>query len=278
MKPWLTLPARGLPAFWVCLLLTLPHAFGQRPQTIAHRGASGLAPENTLAAFEKAIGMGVDYIELDVHLSQDDSLIVMHDHRVDRTTDGEGDIENLTYAYMAGLDAGSWFSPAFAGERVPTLYQVLRRVNGRTKVLIELKWPASGIYSGLVERVLQTVRACGAQSWVSIQSFETRYLVELYRTAPEIHTQQLIVGRFGALSVTRQAVAGDFVPVRGVRSVNPSVRFLSRRFIDDMHGLGLTVYPYTINEPKKMARALRMGVDGIITNRPDVLLKVVKGQ
>lgn len=255
----------------VSLTLTQTEIWAQT-KIIAHRGASGLAPENTLAAFQQALDIGVDMIELDVHLSQDDSLIVMHDNTVNRCSNGEGEIQNLRYAYIAGLDAGSWFNTQYQNERIPTLSQVLQLVNGKARVLIELKWPPEGIYKKLVEKVLQTIRTYQAESWVSIQSFETRYLEHIHKTAPDMDIQQLIVGRSQAfsVSVTRRLVWGEFIPQPGVSSVNPSVRFLNRKLVEEMHRQGLTVYPYTLNAPKKMRKALRMGVDGIITNRPDL--------
>lgn len=274
--------AKSFLASTVCLALMAITLHAQPApgavRVIAHRGASGLAPENTMAAFEKAVALGADMIELDVHLSKDDSLIVMHDHTVTRTTDGDGEIRDLDYAYIAALDAGSWFGPEYKNERVPTLGQVLRQVDGRTRVLIELKWPSSGIYDNLVKNVLQTIRACHAESWVSIQSFETRYLNQLQRTAPKIDCQQLILGKSDALTlaVTRRLTWGEFSPEPGVTSVNPSYRFLTRRLVEQMHRLGLTVYPYTLNDPKKMAKAIRFGVDGIITNRPDLALALLK--
>lgn len=244
----------------------------KKTQIIAHRGASGLAPENTTAAFSKAMEYHVDMIELDVHLSKDDSIIVMHDHNVERTTNGEGDIENLTYAEIKKLDAGSWFNEKYNNEHVPTLREVLQFVNGRTTVLIELKWPSEGIYKNLVKNVIQTIKECHAESWVIIQSFETKYLQEMHTLAPEIPCHQLIFAVSNALSFSqgRSMHIGEFKPLPHVKSVNISYKFLNKNFVQSMHEKGLTVFTYTVNSEKDMQRAIEMGVDGIITNRPDI--------
>lgn len=242
-------------------------------QIIAHRGASGLAPENTMAAFSKALEYNVDMIELDVHLSLDDSIIVMHDHSVNRTTNGKGDIENLTYAEIKKLDAGSWFNEKYNNERVPTLREVLQFVNGRKPILIELKWPKNGIYKNLVKNVIQTIKDCRAESWVIVQSFETKYLQEMHALAPTISCHQLIFAVSDALSFSqgRSMHIGEFEPLPFVKSVNISYKFLNKNFVQNMHEKGLTVFTYTVNSEKGMQKVIKMGVDGIITNRPDVV-------
>jgi glycerophosphoryl diester phosphodiesterase len=244
---------------------------------IAHRGASGLAPENTLASFAKAMEFNVDFIELDVHVSKDDSLIVMHDYNVERTTSGEGDIEDLTYSYIKTLDAGSEFKPEFKGEKVPTLDEVLKLSGGKTKVLIELKWPKDGLYKDLVKKVVECVRRNKAESWIVIQSFEISYLDEMHVLAPDLECQQLVFAPTSLLPmhVTRKAVAGNFTPLPYVTSVNPHHLFITKAWIKRMHKEHKTVYPFTLNTEDKMRKAINLGVDGIITNFPDVANKVL---
>jgi glycerophosphoryl diester phosphodiesterase len=244
---------------------------------IAHRGASGLAPENTIASFIKAMEFNVDFIELDVHVSKDDSLIVMHDHSVDRTTSGEGDIEDLTYNYIKSLDAGSKFKPEFKGELVPTLDEVLKLSGGKTKVLIELKWPKDGLYKDLIKKVIECVRRNKAESWVVIQSFEVAYLDEMHTLAPDLECQQLIIAPKGIMPmhVTRKLKGGKFTPLPYVTSVNPHHMFVTKAWVEKMHKEHKTVYPFTLNTEEKMRKAINLGVDGIITNFPDVANKVL---
>lgn len=244
---------------------------------IGHRGAAGLAPENTLASFTKAMEFKVDLMELDVHVSKDDSLIVMHDYDVERTTTGKGDIEDLTYSYIKTLDAGSKFKPEFSGEKVPTLDEVLKLSGGKTKVLIELKWPEKGLYKDLVKKVVECVRRNKAESWVVIQSFEVAYLEEMHKLAPDLECQQLIIAPKGIMPmhVTRKLKGGKFTPLPYVTSVNPHHMFVTKAWVKKMHAENKTVYPFTLNTEDKMRKAINLGVDGIITNYPDVANKVL---
>ena len=139
------------------LLLGSFHAHSQhRVQIVAHRGASAYAPENTLAAFRKAIELGADVLELDVHQSIDNQLVVIHDGTVDRTTSGKGTVKDCTVAALKQLDAGSWFSPQFSGERIPTLEEVFGSTPDSINLLIELK-AGSDEYPGIEGRLVDMI-------------------------------------------------------------------------------------------------------------------------
>lgn len=241
-------------------------------QVIAHRGASGAAPENTLAAFRRALP-DADVIELDVHLTADDSVVVMHDATVDRTTNGTGAIHELSSATIANLDAGSWFGDAFAGERVPTLDQVLDLVNGQRTVLIELKWPHQGIYLNLVRRVAETIREHRAESWVIVQSFEYRYLHELHLLAPDITFYQLVYGyrSFPPVYRDRTFHVGTFPTVEGASGLAIYYKFLSPQVVARYHAMGWKVVTWTVNDPGDIRRVANLGVDGIISDNPGVV-------
>jgi glycerophosphoryl diester phosphodiesterase len=241
-------------------------------QAIAHRGVSALAPENTLGAFRLAMATA-DVIELDVHLTCDDSVVVMHDATIDRTTDGKGMIADLTYAELAALDAGSWFSGEFKGERVPSLAQVLDLVNGSRIVLIELKWPKKGIYRNLVTQVLKLIRERKAESWVIVQSFEYAYLRELYSVAPEVTTYQLLYGYlvFPPVYMNRNFHVGAYPVVEGVSGMAINYKFLSPSLVQEIHQKGLKIVAWTVNDPKDIRRAVNLGVDGIISDNPGVV-------
>jgi glycerophosphoryl diester phosphodiesterase len=129
------------------------HLYPQDFLVIAHRGASSYAPENTIAAFDLALQMGARHLELDVHLTRDDYLVVIHDDTVDRTTNGTGPVASQTFAALQGLDAGTWFGEAFVGVRIPTLAEVLTRYQGRMHLHIELK----GLTTHLPQRTVDTV-------------------------------------------------------------------------------------------------------------------------
>ena len=157
------------------------------PLIIAHRGATSLAPENTMAAFELAIEMGVDYIELDVQESLDDSLMVMHDATVDGTTNSSGNVNSYTYAQLKTMDAGSHFSSAFAGEKIPSLYDVLSYAKGKTKICIELK--ASNIES----KAVNMIQNLNLQSDVVIFSFDLNQLQIIKSLDPSLKICYLAV-------------------------------------------------------------------------------------
>ena len=149
---------------------------------IAHRGASSYAPENTLAAFDLALQMGVRHIELDVDFTSDGHIVVIHDDTVDRTTNGSGPVTSHTLAALRALDAGSWFGAQFAGERIPTFDEVLARYKGRVHLHTEIK----GRSPSLSQRTADVIRKHGMEGQVTITSFQTVRLEEMRAYAPEL--------------------------------------------------------------------------------------------
>ena len=155
---------------------------------IAHRGASSYAPENTIAAFDLAIEMGARHIELDVHVTQDNHVVVIHDDTVDRTTSGAGPVTSYTLAALKALDAGSWLGRKFSGERIPTLSEIFRRYDGRVHIHTEIK----GHSAHLSELTVQLVREHGMTKQVTITSFQRARLEETRAHAPELPTGWLV--------------------------------------------------------------------------------------
>lgn len=239
-----------------------------RVDVVGHRG-SREAPENTLAAFR--LGMqSADIIELDVHLSKDGSVIVAHDATAERTTNGAGAWVDLTLEEIRKLDAGSWYGSAFQGEKVPTLEEVLTLVNGNKTVLIELKWPETGIYDSLVTHVVRMIRGHQAERWTIVQSFEPRYLTELHRLAPDLITYELVYGalNFPPVWKDRNFHMGVFNPVEGVRGVVFYYPYLSASFVQKLHAHRMRVGAYTVNKGEDIFRVLNLGVDLVITDYP----------
>ena len=155
---------------------------------VAHRGASGHAPENTIAAYDLAVKMKADYFEVDVQRSKDGHLVIMHDTTVDRTTDGSGSVKDLTLAQLKQLDAGSWFSSAFAGEKIPTLEEVLDRYRGKgIKILIELKNPS--LYPGIEQQVVEALTKRNLdkrKDKVIVQSFDLESVQRFHQLLPTV--------------------------------------------------------------------------------------------
>jgi glycerophosphoryl diester phosphodiesterase len=245
-------------------------AIGEQPVLIfGHRGASAHAPENTLAAFRLAVEQGADGIELDAKLSADGQIVVIHDPTVDRTTNGHGRVSAMTLAELQSLDAGSRFDPSFAGERIPTLEQVLEAVGGKCLVDIEITNYATP-FDPLPLRIADLVRRMGLQESVLFTSFFPSNLFRVRRRLARVPTGQLAwSGWLGALG--RGWLGRQFAP----RWVLPYYTDLSAEYIQRQHALQRKVIAWTVNQSGDAARLLAWGVDGIITDDP-LLMREVK--
>lgn len=235
----------------------------KRPIVIAHRGASGIAPENTLVAIQKAMEFGADMIEIDVHYSKDKKVVVMHDHDVIRTTEGLEDIENLTLEELRQLEAGAWFSAAYAGEPIPLLEDVMSLMQGKKILLIEIKKGRNGRYEGLEQAVMDIVDAYKGRSWVVVQSFEAETVQKVREVAPDVEVHQLVMA------------AGGIGKYEGVTTITPYYRTLTHKFVRKAHEAKLKVFTYTVNSKREMTKCIKSGVDGIITNHPDQLIEIL---
>ncbi|WP_026369197.1 glycerophosphodiester phosphodiesterase [Kallotenue papyrolyticum] len=239
----------------------LQAAFGNRPgpYLIGHRGASGYAPENTMASFERAVAMGVDAIELDVHPTRDGELVVIHDPTLERTTNGRGLVSAHTLAELQQLDAGSWFDPAFAGERIPSLSEVLAWARGRTKVVIEIK-QGPIFYQGIEAQLLATLERTGMRDQVLVISFDHHSVRALKRLAPEIPTGVLYAGRcIDPVALARAAEADGLMPYWAL---------LTREEVEAAHAAGLFISPWGGPE-QDYHFILATGVDAVAADFPD---------
>lgn len=246
----------------------LPQKLPIKTAVIAHRGASGYAPENTLAAIRLALEQQADMIEIDVFLSKDGHIVVMHDASVNRTTNGKGKIADLTLAQLKKLDAGSWFDARFTGEPVPTLAKVLAAVEGKAQLLIEIKQSGGGI----AQKVNDLVAQHQAQSWCIVQSFDTQVIENLHTIKSPLRKYQLVVGNlplFLPYHVNKKLSAGSVYQYTHAQSVNLMYHFTTQSVIDQLHSQKQKAMVWTVNQPSDMRRLMRMGIDGIITNYPD---------
>lgn len=241
-----------------------------RPLNIAHRGARDVAPENTLAAFQAALEAGADGIELDVTRCATGEIVVLHDDTVDRTTDGTGPVSALAFGALRELDAGAWFSARYAGERIPTLAEVLDAVGGRLRINIEIKgraWRGDGIEAEIAEMV----RARGLASSVIISSFNPWALARMKRAAPSLACALLYA------SLTAHLDLGPSLAhhLLRVEAVHPHLRLVTPFYIARAQRHGLRVNVWTVNEEAEMRRLTALGVDGIITDHPALLRQVL---
>lgn len=243
-----------------------------RITVIAHRGASADAPENTLPAVDQAADVA-DFVEVDVQMTRDGRLVVIHDTTLRRTTDvrtrfphrapwGVGD---FTLAELRTLDAGSWFDTRYAGASVPTLQEVLDLLRGRAGLLLEAKAPA--LYPGMAQAVATELNRTGAdRTQVVVQSFDWDFMREIERLAPGVPA-----GLLGGHSLRRRLPTAS----TWARQVNRNHLRVTAAFVDLVHSYGMLTWPYTVDDPRRMRSLIELGVDGIITNRPGVLLDVL---
>lgn len=240
------------------------------PLIIAHRGASGSAPENTLAAVQKALDIQVPIIEIDVHLTQDHQLAVIHDATVDRTTNSRGAIKDLEMSFLKSLDAGSWFSEDYVGEKIPTLEEVMKLVDGKSSLLVEIKPTWTGDHSA-EKQVLALIRKYKAHDWCIVQSFDSKVLENMRELDPTIELHKLVVGNMPLLPLHYDTKWrwGSFMKYSQYAAVNPYYKLLSKSKVKRLHKRGQKVFSWTIDDPEKISKTAKKNVDGIITNHPE---------
>ncbi|GAA0501823.1 glycerophosphodiester phosphodiesterase family protein [Salinibacillus aidingensis] len=238
----------------------------QQVVNVAHRGASGHAPENTMAAFEKALEMKADYIEIDVQMTKDGELIAIHDTTVDRTTDGTGFVGDFTLEEIQQLDAGSWFSEEFAGEQIPTFEEIVDTYRGKVGLLIELKSP--GLYPGIEEKVANVLMERNMHrpdnNKIIIQSFNHDSVQTSKQLLPNI-PHGVLAGMSWADVTDEQlqefAAYADYF--------NPNRNFVDKNLVERVHQAGMDIYAYTVREQEHADQLFEAGVDGIITDFPE---------
>ncbi|WP_172582139.1 glycerophosphodiester phosphodiesterase [Subtercola boreus] len=276
------------------------------PRVIAHRGASSVAPENTIASFDAALAAGADAIEVDLQLTADGVAVVIHDDRLDRTTDLVGDVEGTDARSLASADAGTWFAPAFAGARVPTFDDLIAWAARHPGIgwLLEFKgrWEERSLAPEL-----EKVRLAGMVARTVVQSFDVDTVRALGATAPDVRLEVLVselpglparrewmgaaaaaaVARPGAVDAEAAAVAAAAATAELVRLLgelgaagcNPYGLLLVEhpKLAADLRAAGFSVTPWTLDEPRQWELAVSAGVDGIITNRPQDLVAWAEG-
>jgi glycerophosphoryl diester phosphodiesterase len=236
--------------------------------SIAHRGASGHAPENTMAAFRRAVELGARFIETDLQITRDAQVIAIHDLTLDRTTTGKGQVHSLTLDQIRALDAGAWFGGegAFSRERVPTLVEILDFAKEHDVIFyLEIK---SGSAWGIEHAVVAALRDQNASARVVILSFDPAAIESVRRLDSTMMTGFLCEHPSGDLVERTVRVGARQLVARG--------DLLTPAVVEKAHQAGLQVVAWTINEPEQMRRLAAAGVDGIITDYPERLLSVLQ--
>lgn len=237
----------------------------QSVEVIGHRGNSDAAPENTLAAIETAFAVGATMVEVDVRLSRDGIPVVIHDETLERTTNGEGPVAAMTSSELSLLDAGSWKGPAYAGERIPSLAALFRAAKGKGRVLLDLKVEGMGAAIAQVARSVGLGHdALAVGTWTETQTTDSvRHLQGAEVLQSDTAPQQWDDAFFG-----RQRARG----VTGFEIPSP----WSADFVAAAHRHGMPVYAYTINDERLMRDVVAMGIDGIETDVPALLVRVLR--
>ena len=228
---------------------------------IAHRGASGYAPENTLAAFRKAVAMGLAFIETDLQLTRDARFVAIHDDTVNRTTNGQGNVHDLTLAEIRRLDAGSWFGSAFAGERVPTLEETLEFAK-RHDVVFYLELKPGGSWGG-EHALIGALRESGEFARVVVISFDSALVAAVRRVEPTLMTGLLCDGQIDKPIEKTLEIGARQLVIRG-NLVTPAMIAEAKRH-------DLQVICWTVNHPAHLRLLASAGVAGIMSDYPDRL-------
>ena len=233
---------------------------------IAHRGASGYAPENTFAAFRRAIALGAGFIETDLQLSRDARLVAIHDATVNRTTNGQGAVHDMTLAELRRLDAGSWFGSEFAGERIPTIEEILEFAN-KHDVVFYLEMKPSGSWGG-EHALISALRESREIARTVVISFDAAILAAVRKIEPTLMTGLLFEGHIPNPLDKAIEIGARQVAVRG--------DLVTPRLLKEARGHDLQVVCWTVNHPGHMRLLVQAGVDGIISDYPDRLLELTR--
>jgi glycerophosphoryl diester phosphodiesterase len=243
------------------------------PLVIAHRGDSAHRPENTLASFASGLEVGAAFAELDVHLTRDGEVVVIHDATLDRTTNGRGAVRDLTLAEIRRFSAGypTRFGSAYTGERVPTLGEVLGLLRDRARAMIEIKPDAvtEDAEGGIEAHVVEEVRKARMEKEVALISFERRALVRCRTLAPEILRGHLFErGQAGDMLTGAREVGSELIM--------PEKRLLSDDLRDRAREAGMKVATWVVDDPEELRRLMRFELYGIASNRPGEMLEALQ--
>lgn len=237
---------------------------------IAHRGFCGKYPENTMLAFQKALEVGVDGFEFDTHLTKDGEIVVIHDEKIDRTTNGTGYVKDYTYEELKQFDASSVFAGQYGFNYIPTLREYFELTKGMDLMTnIELKnsiiW-----YEGMEEKVIEMIHEYGVEDQIVLSSFNHHSILKCKKLAPEL--------KCGLLDSSWLVNPGAYTKSCGVECYHPLFRSLDEATVAEIHGYGLEINTWTVNEPEDIRRMFDLGVHSVITNFPDRIKACKEGR
>ncbi|WP_377888615.1 glycerophosphodiester phosphodiesterase [Alkalihalobacillus sp. R86527] len=237
----------------------------------AHRGASKQCPENTMSAFKRAVELGAEGIELDIQLSSDQIPVVIHDRTLKRTASGRGIVTETTFSDLRKHDAGSWFSPSFKGEMIPSLEEVLTWANQYSNLWlnIELKY-YSDTNKILVEKSIPLIKKHRSEKNTVISSFEHNRLVDVHKLWSKVETAPIYKASLHE--------PWDYAKNFKAKAIHPQYKTVNRSLTKTAQLHGINVRPYTVNDERLIKQFIEWNADGIITDVPDLALKIMKNE
>lgn len=244
---------------------------------IAHRGASGLAPENTLSAFQMAIDIGVDMIELDVRETADREVVVFHDPRLKRLTDSRGMVKRLSLEELKNLNVGGATGDDTM-HKIPSLEEAIDLIKGDCEILVEIKSEGRRVSTTFLRNLFRLIYRHKVESSVVLQSFDTHVLTRIHRLDPNIRVQKLIVLKIPLLGIQldKRVMLENVLKKEHYEAINVDHRFVTPLLIQKIHRTGKQIFTWTVNSEDRMGKLIDLGVDGIITNYPNKLNSVLK--
>ncbi|MFH1214957.1 MAG: glycerophosphodiester phosphodiesterase family protein [Pseudomonadota bacterium] len=244
----------------------------ETPLVVAHRGASGSAPENTAAAITLALAAGARMMEIDVQISRDGEVVVFHDSTLERTSSGTGKICDFTYRELSGLDAGSWFGEEFAGEQIPRLIDLFSLVKGKACLNVEIKPPTIGEdWRKRIDLIAAITRKAAMASHTLFSSFHHDSLRYLQSLEGKFHTAALLMPDSTLLP-------SDILKQTGCEGFVCSLDQLTPERIADIAGHNIFTGVYTINSEKELQKALRAHVNAVVTDFPELMMRLLRGK
>lgn len=233
---------------------------------IGHKGAAGYAPENTLASLRKGIEMGLKFVEIDVQLTKDHEVVVIHDYSLNRTTNGNGFVKAHTLSEIKKFDAGSWYGDAFQKEEIPTLEEVLKILPKDVWLNIEIKNIARE-RANIEEKILELINRYEIEDQIVISSFDHLSLNKVRSLNKTIKIGVLLYAYL--LDPWSQLDTYELKPY----SIHPAIEYLDEAFVDEAKKRGYKVFPYTVNTIEEYAYCMYLGVDGVFSDYPDLAMK-----
>jgi glycerophosphoryl diester phosphodiesterase len=256
------------------VLLISITSMAQIIQVTAHRGASGYAPENTLASIRNALEIGVDRIEIDVQQTSDGVVVLLHDKTLDRTTTGKGKVGKMTLKQLDSIHANANFEAEFPEEPIPTLEQVFELLDGTTEFVIEIK-AGNRTYPEIEDNVAALIKKFDAQKWALVHSFNDRVLKYLHKNHPEVRLKKLFVSYSCGLMLDFKLHAVKLSKYDFVEGFGAGKGTVNSKLVEEIHSLGKTIHAWTVNKEEDIQEMVDYGVDGLVSNYPDKAKQLV---